>query len=209
MRHDGASDLGRAVAAAKHATWGARATPVGRGRGAPPASQLPAATIAAYADGRKILGGLQTTVKIRSISAVFIVSGAIDWPIRWMKRTPKPVRSSVRQLPDALAGLLLCSTVHALPSHLEVSQLYHRQWTVLDGAPTGIESLAQTRDGYLWMGTQPEGLPPSTVHGFTRDPSGTMWVGTSRRLLRLENGAWVKAGGLEGADRRRARGPSS
>ncbi|HUR94263.1 MAG TPA: two-component regulator propeller domain-containing protein [Gemmatimonadales bacterium] len=33
------------------------------------------------------------------------------------------------------------------------SQLYHTAWTIRDGAPTSIEALAQTTDGFLWLGS--------------------------------------------------------
>jgi signal transduction histidine kinase/ligand-binding sensor domain-containing protein len=34
-----------------------------------------------------------------------------------------------------------------------LDQLYHTKWTYADGAPAEIFALAQTADGYLWMGT--------------------------------------------------------
>lgn len=34
-----------------------------------------------------------------------------------------------------------------------LSQLIHTRWTATDGAPTEIRALAQTADGYLWIGT--------------------------------------------------------
>lgn len=34
-----------------------------------------------------------------------------------------------------------------------LAQMYHTAWTVKDGAPTNVESIAQTKDGYLWLGT--------------------------------------------------------
>jgi ligand-binding sensor domain-containing protein len=32
-------------------------------------------------------------------------------------------------------------------------QLYHRSWTVREGAPSSVTSIAQTTDGFLWLGT--------------------------------------------------------
>jgi len=52
-----------------------------------------------------------------------------------------------------VGGLLWVVQTFALPSSLSVGQLYHSQWTVRDGAPTAITTLAQTRDGFLWLGT--------------------------------------------------------
>ena len=34
-----------------------------------------------------------------------------------------------------------------------IAQFYHTAWTIEDGAPSGIFTLAQTKDGYLWLGT--------------------------------------------------------
>jgi ligand-binding sensor domain-containing protein len=33
-----------------------------------------------------------------------------------------------------------------------LSQLYHTAWTTRDGAPSDVMALAQTPDGYLWLG---------------------------------------------------------
>lgn len=151
-------------------------------------------------------------------------------------------------------GLLTCATALALPADVRISQLYHTRWTVQDGAPTGIESIAQTRDGYIWMsaggrlfrfdgvefervervnGTRlpaeniysiwarpqgglwisyiyggatfigedhvesyfaREGLPPNSITDFRQDSRGGMWAGTTRGLMRLEEGTWRFAG---------------
>lgn len=40
----------------------------------------------------------------------------------------------------------------ALDPSRALTQLKHRRWTVDDGAPYGIQALAQTPDGFLWVG---------------------------------------------------------
>lgn len=74
--------------------------------------------------------------------------------------------------------------------------IYHSSWTTKDGAPRGITSLAQTQDGYLWIGTSlglykfdgsrfaeyPEyddapKLPSVTIKSLASDDSGGIWVG--------------------------------
>ena len=50
------------------------------------------------------------------------------------------------------AGVLLSASSHALSPDVRLTQLYHTGWTAREGAPTGILSIAQTHDGYLWMG---------------------------------------------------------
>ena len=41
----------------------------------------------------------------------------------------------------------------ALDPALAITQFVHTSWTERDGAPNNVRALAQTRDGYLWMGT--------------------------------------------------------
>ncbi|PZR35897.1 sensor histidine kinase [Caulobacter segnis] len=55
------------------------------------------------------------------------------------------------------AAFLLTSPVLALDPQRAIAQYKHTRWTVEDGAPGAIEDLAQTPDGYLWLGT-PLGL---------------------------------------------------
>ncbi len=53
------------------------------------------------------------------------------------------------------AGLLWAGAGHALPPDRLPTQYVHDQWTMEDGLPQDIVTgLAQTRDGYLWLGTQ-------------------------------------------------------
>ena len=59
-----------------------------------------------------------------------------------------------------LAGLaLLCSwhAAHALNPDIRLEDLNRTSWTQKDGVPSDIQSMAQTRDGWLWLGT-PDGL---------------------------------------------------
>ena len=56
-----------------------------------------------------------------------------------------------------LVAAVLAGPVLALDPQRAVSQYKHTRWTVEDGAPGSIEALAQTPDGYLWLGT-PLGL---------------------------------------------------
>src|SRR5258706_6572971 len=56
-------------------------------------------------------------------------------------------------------GLLLmhaCIPIFAQEHEREISidQFHHTSWTVKDGAPGQVTALAQTTDGYLWLGTQ-------------------------------------------------------
>jgi signal transduction histidine kinase/ligand-binding sensor domain-containing protein len=48
---------------------------------------------------------------------------------------------------------LFVTSAYALNPQKTITQFVHTSWTEKDGAPTGIRALAQTADGYLWLGT--------------------------------------------------------
>src|SRR5712692_6216165 len=61
------------------------------------------------------------------------------------------------QLSILLAGVLLAwgPGAHALDLALDVSQYAHTAWKIHDGFSKGIiNAIAQTPDGYLWLGTE-------------------------------------------------------
>lgn len=92
--------------------------------------------------------------------------------------------------------LLRCACAFALDPSLDINQYTHTIWKVRDGFPRGeVYSIAQTPDGYLWLGTE-FGLfrfdgvkaslwqPPADLHlpdgpiltlRVSRD--GTLWIG--------------------------------
>src|SRR5258706_992735 len=90
---------------------------------------------------------------------------------------------------------MLASPACALSPDLRIKQFYHTAWTTKEGAPTDIECLVQTRDGYLWIGSTAglfrfdgvrferidaihgQRLPSSSVHAVWAPPSGGLWVG--------------------------------
>src|SRR6185369_17256651 len=48
---------------------------------------------------------------------------------------------------------LLCSPALALPRDELLANLYHTTWTERNGLSGFVKALAQTTDGYLWIGT--------------------------------------------------------
>ena len=46
-----------------------------------------------------------------------------------------------------------CPAAHAIDLALTLAQLHHTAWATRDGAPAQVESLAQTGDGTLWLGS--------------------------------------------------------
>ena len=61
--------------------------------------------------------------------------------------------------PGRTTLLILIAATTAVPSApaqqsaQTLSQLYHTAWTLRDGAPASIEAIAQTADGFLWLGS--------------------------------------------------------
>src|SRR5437016_12677690 len=48
----------------------------------------------------------------------------------------------------------LAAPVHALDPQKSVSQFTHTAWSGKDGIPGPVRAMAQTQDGYLWLGTE-------------------------------------------------------
>jgi signal transduction histidine kinase/ligand-binding sensor domain-containing protein len=103
--------------------------------------------------------------------------------------------------------LMCCPCASALDPSLDISQYAHTAWTVREGFSKGtITSIAQTPDGYLWLGTefdllrfdgvrivpwQPpagEHLPSSDIHGLLVSRNGTLWIGTAKGLASWKDG---------------------
>ena len=109
-----------------------------------------------------------------------------------------------RRRPAVLAlGIFLacCPHVYALNPSLDVSQYAHTAWRIREGFSNGrIAGIAQTPDGYLWLGTEfgllrfdgvrvvpwepPAGqrLPHNFIRGLLAARDGTLWIGTLKGL---------------------------
>src|ERR1700761_4071725 len=103
--------------------------------------------------------------------------------------------------------LVCCPCASALSSSLDINQYAHNTWTIRDGFFNGvIESIAQTPDGYLWLGTE-FGLlhfdgvravpwqPPRGEHlrggrivGLLTGRDGRLWIGTVGELASWRDG---------------------
>jgi len=97
--------------------------------------------------------------------------------------------------------LACCPCASALNPSLDINQYAHTAWTVREGFFKGyISSIAQTPDGYLWVGTefgllrfdgvrstpfQPpagEQLLSSAIQGLLTARDGRLWIGTNKGL---------------------------
>jgi len=103
----------------------------------------------------------------------------------------------------ALAILLACyPCARALDPTLDINQYGHTAWTGRDGFSMGnIYAMAQTPDGYLWLGTEfglfrfdgvrgirwqpPAGqhLPDDNINSLLVTRDGTLWIGTFSGLV--------------------------
>ena len=104
--------------------------------------------------------------------------------------------------------LFLCAPAFSLDLDRSVSQFYYTFWSEKDGAPSQISALAQTADGYLWIGSaqglfrfdgvrfeeynpQPGvDLPSHSIYSLMATPDGGLWIAFEPRGLGfLKNGS--------------------
>ena len=113
----------------------------------------------------------------------------------------------------ALAPALLM----ALGTGKPLREYGQQGWQSDSGLPQNtVHALAQTRDGYLWIGTEgglvrfdgmdfrvfdtenTPALHSNTVNGLAEDGAGALWISTPAGLVREQGGAFVAYGSAEG-----------
>ncbi|MAM56498.1 MAG: histidine kinase [Salinicola sp.] len=117
----------------------------------------------------------------------------------------KPALSAWLNVPMGRSAALLLwwiwlmpMTALALDSNLTLQQLHHRSWsgTAEENGPGQVGAIAQTSDGYLWLGTHyslfrfdgnaferyatTDGKTVATVSSLLAIPGGGLWVGLRR-----------------------------
>jgi ligand-binding sensor domain-containing protein/signal transduction histidine kinase len=120
--------------------------------------------------------------------------------------------SSIHSLNLVLFLLLLSGggTVVALDAQRDLSQFSHDVWLTENGLPQNtVHSIAQTKDGYIWIGTEeglarfdgvrftvfdkqntPE-LKSNYIRALLSDRQGALWIGTAEGLVRMMNGKFT------------------
>ena len=102
---------------------------------------------------------------------------------------------------------LFCPRVAGLDPSRKISQYGHNTWRIQDGyVPGPPEAIAQTADGYLWIGTNaglvrfdgarfvpwasPKGekLPSDQILSLLGASDGSLWIGTTKGLARWKDG---------------------
>ena len=101
-------------------------------------------------------------------------------------------------------------TAFALDPQRDLSQFSHEVWLTENGLPQNtVHTIAQTRDGYVWIGTE-EGLArfdgirftlfdkqntPQLKSNYIRtllvDRAGALWIGTAEGLVRMVDGKFT------------------
>jgi ligand-binding sensor domain-containing protein/signal transduction histidine kinase len=128
-------------------------------------------------------------------------------------------RSHVLDLCIAVVStcILCCSSAYALNPSIHVSQYSHTSWKVRDGfAREAVDAIAQTPDGYLWLGTasgllrfdgirnvawQPpsdQQLPSNNIMSLLAARDGSLWIGTTKGLARWKDGKLTQYTELSG-----------
>jgi signal transduction histidine kinase/ligand-binding sensor domain-containing protein/ActR/RegA family two-component response regulator len=124
----------------------------------------------------------------------------------------------------ALAGAIVGAAIvlaarpaAALDPRVGLTQYHAVAWQIENGLPqNSVQAILQSRDGYLWLGTQ-AGLARfdgvrftvfdrSTTPAFQRenvralveDLAGTIWIGTDSGLLAYRRGTFARYGAAEG-----------
>jgi len=117
----------------------------------------------------------------------------------------------------AVSLLLLCPSALALDPSLDVRQYAHTVWRVRDGFTRGtIWAIAQTPDGYLWLGTEfglyrfdgvravpwqpPTGqdLPSRAVYNLLVARDGALWIGTTNGVASWKDGKLTRYPQIDG-----------
>jgi ligand-binding sensor domain-containing protein/signal transduction histidine kinase len=107
----------------------------------------------------------------------------------------------------ALAFFVAAGQAKALDPEMRISQYAHTAWLVQDGAFSGApNAIAQTTDGYVWIGTDTglvrfdgvrfvpwapppgEELPSLSVYSLLGARDGSLWIGTASGLAHWKNG---------------------
>lgn len=127
---------------------------------------------------------------------------------------------SIKALTSLVIGLLCLfapwRAAQALDPSKAITQYVHTTWRMDDGLPhNGVTRVLQTKDGYLWVGTQgglarfdgvrftvfnhsnTPALPSDFISGLVEDRQGTLWIATRNNgVLFYRNGRFSQVPGV-------------
>ncbi len=121
-------------------------------------------------------------------------------------RIPRRPRHLVGALSLALL-LLFCRAALALEPSTPLDRYGRQTWVMENGLPQNtVQALAQTRDGYVWLGTEAglvrfdglsfavfderskPALPSGDIRCLLAASDGALWIGTGNGLARMKDG---------------------
>jgi len=107
---------------------------------------------------------------------------------------PNAIGDIIRFVAIGFALAMACTVALALDRDRNITQFYYSFWSAKDGAPSEISALAQTEDGYVWIGTsqglfrfdgvkfeeyKPQlgpDLPSHSIFSMMATPDGGLWI---------------------------------
>jgi signal transduction histidine kinase/ligand-binding sensor domain-containing protein len=136
---------------------------------------------------------------------------------RWQDRGAAAPARRTLVLARSVVLLLVCpATAFSLDPNISIPEYLHTSWTQEEGSSLpAIQSLAQTTDGYLWLGTghglirfdglrfvpweaKPgEALPGRDIRFLQPSSEGGLWIGTALGITRLDHGHLIQYPALD------------
>jgi len=133
---------------------------------------------------------------------------SISWPLRFLR---------LRAIGPLVLMVAFAGHVLGLDPRLRLTQYVHTSLTQSEGSLVpGVNALAQTPDGYLWLGTASgllrfdglhlvpwrpaagEQMPGGSVESLAVSKTGGLWIGTDKGIVRLDQGHLQRYGGEKG-----------
>jgi ligand-binding sensor domain-containing protein/two-component sensor histidine kinase len=135
----------------------------------------------------------------------------------WQDRGAAAPARRTLVLARSVVLLLVCpAAAFSLDPNISIPQYLHTSWTQEEGSSLpAIQSLAQTRDGYLWLGTghglirfdglrfvpweaKPgEALPGRDIRFLQPSSEGGLWISTAMGIARLDQGHLIRYPALD------------
>ena len=116
-----------------------------------------------------------------------------------------------RSIPCIVLLMICVDSLLALDGNFSTFQYLHTSWTQEEGgALPAIQAMAQTADGYLWLGTSNglirfdgvrfvrweagsgEELPSRDVRCLVSSSRGGLWIGTASGIARFDRGRFIR-----------------
>ncbi len=111
-----------------------------------------------------------------------------------------------------------CGAALALEPTTPLVEFGRQTWVMENGLPqNSVHALVQTRDGFLWLGTEAglvrfdgvsflvfdqnskPAIPSGDIRALLETPDGTLWIGTAEGLAQRKDGAFVRLNAGENA----------